>query len=81
MLQLSEHVNGAIRWANMRLLFWLSLIPFATAWMGEHHFASVPTALYGMVLLGSGLAYTVLQRALIREQGRSRDSLRRWAET
>jgi uncharacterized membrane protein len=69
LLQLTESVNGAILWANMHLLFWLSLIPFATAWMGEHHFASTPTALYGAVLLCCGIAYTILERALIREQG------------
>ena len=69
MLQLAERVNGGILWANLHLLFWLSLIPFATAWMGEHHQASTPTALYGIVLLFSGAAYTILQRALIREQG------------
>jgi len=69
MLQLAERVNGGILWANLHLLFWLSLIPFATAWMGEHHQASVPTALYGIVLFFSGVAYTILQRTLIREQG------------
>jgi len=69
MLQLAERVNGGILWANLHLLFWLSLIPFVTAWMGEHHQASTPTALYGVVLLFSGAAYTILQRALIREQG------------
>ena len=69
MLQLAERVNGGILWANLHLLFWLSLIPFVTAWMGEHHQASTPTALYGIVLLFSGAAYTILQRALIREQG------------
>jgi uncharacterized membrane protein len=69
MLQLAERVNGAILWANLHLLFWLSLIPFATAWMGEHHRASAPTALYGVVLLCAGTAYTILARALIREQG------------
>jgi uncharacterized membrane protein len=71
MLQLAERVNGAILWANLHLLFWLSLIPFATAWMGEHHQASAPTALYGGVLLCAGVAYTILQRALILEQGPS----------
>jgi uncharacterized membrane protein len=69
MLQLAERVNGGILWANLHLLFWLSLIPFATAWMGEHHQAIAPTALYGIVLLFSGAAYTILQRALIREHG------------
>ena len=66
---LSFVFNGGILWANLHLLFWLSLIPFATAWMGEHHQAATPTALYGIVLLFSGAAYTILQRALIREQG------------
>ena len=70
MLQLCERVNGAILWANLHLLFWLSLIPFATGWMGEHLFASTPTALYGIVLFGCGIAYTILEHALIREQGR-----------
>jgi uncharacterized membrane protein len=69
MLQLAERVNGAILWANLHLLFWLSLIPFATAWMGEHHQASVPTAMYGAILLCAGAAYTILERAIIREQG------------
>jgi uncharacterized membrane protein len=69
MLQLADSVNGGILWANLHLLFWLSLIPFATEWMGEHHDASAPVALYGIVLLCAGAAYTILQRALIREQG------------
>ena len=69
MLQLVERVNGGILWANLHLLFWLSLVPFVTAWMGDHHQATAPTALYGVVLLFSGGAYTILLRALIREQG------------
>jgi uncharacterized membrane protein len=69
MLQLAERVNGGILWANLHLLFWLSLVPFATAWMGEHHNASEPSALYGAVLLLAGTAYTILARALMREQG------------
>ena len=69
LLQLVDRVNGAILWANLHLLFWLSLIPFATAWMGEHPHAAVPTALYGIVLMCAGAAYTILQRALISEQG------------
>ena len=69
MLQLADRVNGGILWANLHLLFWLSLIPFATSWMGEHPRAIAPTALYGTVLLCSGAAYTILQHALIREQG------------
>jgi uncharacterized membrane protein len=71
MLQLTESVNGLILWANLHFLFWLSLIPFATAWMGEHHFAEAPTALYGALLLCCGIAYTLLEMAIIREQGPS----------
>jgi uncharacterized membrane protein len=69
MLQLAERVNGGILWANLHLLFWLSMIPFAAAWMGGHHHESVPTALYGIVLLCAAAAYTNLQRSLIKEQG------------
>jgi len=56
-------------WANLHLLFWLSLFPFATGWMGENGFAAVPTAVYGFVLLMAGIAYLILQRAIIRAQG------------
>ena len=69
MLKLTRQVNGAILWANMHLLFWLSLIPFATGWMGQNHFASKPTALYGIVLLMAALAWQLLQLAIIRHQG------------
>ena len=69
MLLLAERVNGGILWANLHLLFWLLLVPCATEWMGEHHDASVPAALYGIVLLSAGAAYTILERALIHEQG------------
>ena len=62
-------MNGTILWANMHLLFWLSLIPFTTGWMGENHFARVPTAAYGVVLLMAALAYFVLELAIIRHQG------------
>jgi uncharacterized membrane protein len=62
-------VNGAILWANLHLLFWLSLVPFATGWMGENHFDAVPTAVYGVVLLLSGVAYTVLQNVIIAREG------------
>jgi uncharacterized membrane protein len=62
-------VNGAILWANMHLLFWLSLIPFATAWLGENHFAAMPTAVYGCALLAAAIAYFVLQRTILRQQG------------
>jgi uncharacterized membrane protein len=66
MFQVVERVSGAILWANLHLLFWLSLIPFATGWMGENHFAPLPTALYGCVLLAAALSYTILQLTIIR---------------
>jgi uncharacterized membrane protein len=61
----THHINGSILWANMHLLFWLSLIPFTTGWMGENRFATLPTAFYGADLLMAGVAYTILQRTLI----------------
>jgi uncharacterized membrane protein len=69
MLYVTDRINGAILWANMHLLFWLSLIPFATGWMGENHFAPLPTAAYGAVMLAASVAYYVLQRLIIAEQG------------
>jgi uncharacterized membrane protein len=69
MLHAAHHVNGTVLWANLHLLFWLSLIPFATGWMGENHFAQLPTALYGTVLLMAAIAYTMLQTVIIRAQG------------
>jgi len=69
MLHTVDRVNGAILWANLHLLFWLSLVPFTTGWMGENHFAPLPTAVYGAVLLMSGLAFLVLEKAIIRHQG------------
>jgi uncharacterized membrane protein len=71
MLHLTRRVTGGILWANLHLLFWLSLTPFTTAWMGDTHFAAVPTAVYGVVLLACALAYYVLQRLIIRSQGPS----------
>ncbi len=65
MLHACHRVNGRILWANLHLLFWLSLFPFATAWMGENHFATVPVAVYGGVLLLAGLAYLILAKTLI----------------
>src|SRR6266576_2755793 len=65
LLQVVEHVNGRVLWANLHLLFWLSLTPFVTAWMGENHFAALPVALYGVVLLCSAIAYFILTRALL----------------
>jgi len=69
MLHLVQHVSGGVMWANLHLLFWLSLVPFVTGWMGENHFASAPIALYGVVLLMAAIAYTILERAIIAEQG------------
>jgi uncharacterized membrane protein len=71
MLHVTERVNGAILWANLHLLFWLSLIPFVTGWMGENNFAPAPTALYGVVLLVAAIAYRILQRVIIAEHGES----------
>ena len=65
-----QHASAGIMWANMHLLFWLSLIPFTTAWMGENGFAPAPTALYGVVLLLAAVAYFILQSAIIRSHGR-----------
>lgn len=69
MLAVTERVSGRILWANLHLLFWLSLVPFTTGWMGENHFAPVPTALYGAVLLMAGIAYWLLQHVIITTQG------------
>jgi uncharacterized membrane protein len=68
MLHASTTVTGAVLWANLHLLFWLSLFPFTTGWMGENHFAGVPSALYGVVLLMAAIAYYLLQQAIIRAQ-------------
>ncbi len=69
LLHTATRVNGAILWANTHLLFWLSLIPFATAWLGENHVAALPTALYGVALLMPAIAYYVLQTAIVRVNG------------
>ncbi len=69
LLQAIKHVDGKVLWANMHLLFWLSLTPFVTSWMGENEFASWPVALYGIVLLCSAIAYFILVRALISAHG------------
>jgi TMEM175 potassium channel family protein len=68
MLHATQRVTGGILWANLHLLFWLSLISFVTAWMGENHFAATPTALYGFVLLMAAVAYLMLQRVIIADQ-------------
>jgi len=69
MLYVTGRVTGGILWANMHLLFWLSLVPFVTGWMGENHFAKTPTAIYGVVLLMAGVAYYLLERTIIYSQG------------
>jgi uncharacterized membrane protein len=73
LLHATHHVSGGMQWANLHLLFWLSLIPFVTGWMGENHFAPIPTAAYGVVLLMNAVAYWILVRSIIAEEGR--DSL------
>ncbi len=65
----ADHVSGSIMWANMHLLFWLSLVPFSTSWLGESHGAAAPAALYGLILLMAGIAYFVLSRMIIRQDG------------
>jgi uncharacterized membrane protein len=61
----AEHVTGGVLWANLHLLFWLSVVPFVTSWMGENHFAAVPVAVYGVVLLGAAIAYYLMTRVLL----------------
>jgi len=69
MLAAASRISGAALWANLHLLFWLSLIPFSTAWMSEHRFPPVPTAVYGIVLLAAAIAYYILQATLLRAEG------------
>jgi uncharacterized membrane protein len=69
MMHTVERVNGAILWANLHLLFWLSLVPVVTGWMGENHFAPLPTAVYGLVLVMASIAYAILEWAIIRNHG------------
>ena len=75
MLQATRKVNGKILWANMILLFWLSLVPFATGWMGENHFAPLPTAVYGFILLMCAIFYTILQSKIVKHDGGENDLL------
>lgn len=70
MLHAAGKVSGSVLWANLHLLFWLSLMPFATGWMGENHFSALPAAIYGAVLLMAGVAYWILARAIIATDGR-----------
>ena len=87
MLHAAGRVTGGVLWANLHLLFWLSLFPFATAWMGENHFAAMPSAAYGVVLFMAAVAYAILQRTLIALEGRDgplakavgRDRKGRWS--
>jgi uncharacterized membrane protein len=69
LLHACSKVTGAMLWANLHLLFWLSLLPFATGWMGENHFAAVPSALYGVVLLMAAIAYRILQQTIVASEG------------
>ena len=69
LLYAAHRVSGGILWANLHLLFWLSLVPFVTGWMGENHLAPLPTAAYGLILLLAGVAYLLLQRAILRQEG------------
>jgi uncharacterized membrane protein len=69
LLHVAQRVTGGVLWANLHLMFWLSLLPFVTGWMGENHFAPLPTAAYGVVLLLSAIAYTILQTVIIRAEG------------
>lgn len=71
LLHASEHVSGGILWANLVLLFFLSLVPFTTAWMGENHYAPLPVAIYGVMLLFAGVAYFILTRSLIAHHGKN----------
>ena len=68
MLHATERINGRVLWPNLHLLFWLSLVPFVTGWMGENHFAPLPTAVYGFVLLMAAIAFTILARVLVAQQ-------------
>jgi uncharacterized membrane protein len=69
MLHVTNHVNGAVLWANLHLLFWLSLVPFVTIWMGENGFTALPTSIYGVVLLAAAIAYMILQSTIIKYEG------------
>jgi len=76
MLHMVDRVTGPMLWANLHLLFWLSLVPFVTGWVGENHFGTTPAAVYGVVLLFAGIAYVILQHLIIKSQGKS-SSLKR----
>src|ERR1051326_8809097 len=69
LLQAAKQVNGLVLWANLHLLFWLSLVPFVTGWMGENHFAALPTSVYGVVMLAAAIAYKLLQNQIVALEG------------
>ncbi len=71
MLHTAKEISGPMLWANLHLLFWLSLVPFVTGWMGENHFAPVPTAVYGAVLLMAAISYWILQKTILKKQGKN----------
>jgi TMEM175 potassium channel family protein len=71
MIHATDKVNGAVLWANLHLLFWLSLIPFVTQWMGRNHYEALPTAMYGVVLVLAAIAYTILQQTIVNANGRN----------
>ena len=75
LLQATKQINGKILWANLHLLFWLSLISFATGWMGENHFAPLPTAVYGIILLAAAIAYFILQNMIIAQNPQLRKAI------
>src|SRR5438874_8810556 len=75
LIKAARRVNGAILWANLHLLFWLSLFPFVTGWMGENHFTPLPSAMYGAVLLLAAIAYYILQTLIVTEAGSAHSSL------
>ena len=81
LLQVTNSVNGSVLWANLYLLFWLSLLPFVTSWMGENHLAATPIALYGFVLLMAAIAYTLLARAIVANEGSKHCWQKPWAKT
>jgi len=70
LLQTLKHVNGSVLWSNTHLLFWLSLVPFATAWAGENHFAELPVAIYSFIMLMAGVSYFILSKTIIKVQGK-----------
>ena len=76
MMQATQHIDGRILWANLNLLFWLSLVPFTTGWMGENHFAALPTAIYGLNLIMAAISYTILQTLIVRYNGGENERLR-----